>query len=30
MGVQNELNKIKAGIIAGKISLDPNSYPVAR
>ena len=29
MGVQNELNKIKAGIIAGKISVDPNSYPVA-
>jgi len=29
MGVQNELNKIKAGIIAGKISVNPNSYPVA-
>jgi basic membrane protein A len=25
--VQSELNTIKAGIITGKISLDPNSYP---
>lgn len=25
--VKTELNKIKAGIIAGKISVDPNSYP---
>ena len=29
MGVQNELNTIKAGIIAGKISVNPNSYPVS-
>lgn len=26
--VKNELNKLKAGIISGKISVDPNSYPV--
>jgi basic membrane protein A len=25
--VKTELNKIKAGIIAGKISVDPNAYP---
>lgn len=29
MGVQNKLNTIKAGIIAGKISVNPNSYPVS-
>jgi len=29
MGVQNALNTIKAGIIAGKISVNPNSYPVS-
>ena len=28
MSVQSELLKIKAGIIAGKISVDPNSYPL--
>jgi basic membrane protein A len=28
MSVQNEINKLKAGIIAGKISVDPESYPV--
>ena len=27
--VKSALNKIKAGIIAGKISLDPNSYPAS-
>jgi basic membrane protein A len=27
--VKAELNKIKAGIIAGKVSLDPNSYPAS-
>jgi basic membrane protein A len=28
-GVKAELNKIRAGIIAGKISVNPNSYPVS-
>jgi basic membrane protein A len=28
MSVQDEINKLKAGIIAGKISVDPESYPV--
>jgi basic membrane protein A len=27
--VQTEINTLKAGIIAGKISLDPNSYPAS-
>jgi basic membrane protein A len=27
--VKAELNTIKAGIIAGTISLDPNSYPAS-
>ncbi len=28
MSVQNEILKLKAGIIAGKISVNPNSYPL--
>jgi hypothetical protein len=28
MGVQNEITKLRAGIIAGTVSVNPNNYPL--